>query len=261
MRNITVLVADDEATVRQYLQAVIRRENLPVATLLEADNGLDALSLAQDQAPDLVFLDIRMPGLDGLETAKRLMETAFPGKVVIVSAYSEFDYAQRALRAGATDYLLKPVKPADFAHIIHGVAETERTVTPERLKSEQSPQPGSQFVENRRPHMVRAVLAYIDANLNAPLRLEDIAKAVHVSPWHLSRTFKRLTGKSIADCVRETRIERAKEILLSADFSVTEIAGMVGFENAGYFATCFKQMTGASPSAFRKAREQRPLLP
>lgn len=251
MREITVLVADDEITVRQYLAAVIRREKLPVAALLEADNGLDALVIARDANPDLIFLDIRMPGKDGLETAKQLMREGFTGKVVIVSAYGEFDYAQRALRAGATDYLLKPVKPADFSEIILGVAASDTT-------ARTSPDPGKgapTSLEARQPGMTRSVLAHIAAHLSAPLRLKDIAEAVHVSPWHLSRTFKLLTGKSIADCVREARIERAKEILLATDFSVTEVAGMVGFENAGYFATCFKQMTGASPSEFRKARE------
>lgn len=252
MRDITVLIADDETTVRQYLAAVIRRENLPVATFLEADNGLDALAIARDANPDLVFLDIRMPGKDGLETAKELMREGFSGKVVIISAYSEFDYAQRALRAGATDYLLKPVKPADFSEIIMGVAASGKPETASPVPAETAPpQP-----ETRRPAMVRAVFAHITGHLSSPLRLEDIAKAVHVSPWHLSRTFKRLTGKSIADCVREARIERAKEILLTTDFSVTEIAGMVGFDNAGYFATCFKHMAGASPSDFRKGNEQ-----
>lgn len=251
MREISVLIADDETTVRQYLAAVIRRENLPVHTLLEADNGITALTVALEATPDLVFLDIRMPGQDGLETAKQLMREGFPGKVVIISAYSEFDYAQRALRAGATDYLLKPVKPADFTEIILSVAQDASV--PATLPLADAP--SASLAGTRQPAMVRSVLNHISGHLSAPLRLEDIAKAVHVSPWHLSRTFKRLTGKSIADSVRETRIERAKEILLTTDFSVTEIAGMVGFENAGYFATCFKQMAGASPTEFRKARE------
>lgn len=251
MREITVLIADDETTVRQYLAAVIRREKLPVTALLEADNGLTALAVARESAPDLVFLDIRMPGQDGLETAKQLLREGFPGKVVIISAYNEFNYAQRALRAGATDYLLKPVKPADFSEIILRVAQNAKSPPMPAAPGEST----ASFLEARQPAMVRSVLAHIAGHLSAPLRLDDIAKAVHVSPWHLSRTFKRLTGKSIADCVREARIERAKEILLTTDFSVTEIAGMVGFENAGYFATCFKQMAGASPSEFRKARE------
>lgn len=244
MRDLTVLVADDEATVRRFLATVIHREKLPVATLLEADNGLEALELARKHSPDLVFLDIRMPGLDGLEAAHILMEEQFPGKVVIVSAYGEFDYARRALRSGVIDYLLKPAKPGDLAAIILGIAETSPAAS--------RPGSGNRPMGKPQPAVVRAVMAHILDNLGAPLRVEDIAKAVHVSPWHLSRTFKRLTGRAIADCVREERIERAKEILVSTDFSVTEVAGMVGFDNAGYFATFFKQMTGASPSEFRK---------
>ena len=106
------------------------------------------------------------------------------------------------------------------------------------------------------PAIVRAVTEHVAANLAEELRLEDIARAVHVSPWHLSRTFKRLAGKSIADSVREQRLGKAAELLAQSGLSVTEIAGAVGFDNAGYFATCFKQATGMSPSEFRKKRER-----
>lgn len=253
MREITALIADDEATFRNFFSAVIERENLPVAALLEAGNGLEALTLALERDPDLVFLDIRMPGLDGLETAARLAERNFSGKVVIVSAHGEFDYARKALRSGVADYLLKPVKPADLAACIwKRVRECEQAAARRPGPIGNAPAIMAEGGAARMPAVVAAVTEYIAANLTGELRLEDIARAVHVSPWHLSRTFKRLTGGSIADCVREARLREAAKLLAESGRSVTEIAGMTGFDNAGYFATCFKRATGVSPSEFRK---------
>lgn len=246
MRDLTVLVADDEAKVRKFLACVIEDENLPVKRLLEADNGIAAEALAREHAPDLIFLDIRMPGQDGIATAKNIINSGLPGKVVIVSAYNEFEYAREAFRVGVSDYLLKPVKPEDLVTFVLQAARSQ----PKAGQTAQ--QSGSS--ESARPALVQTVLDYIAANLNSPIRVEDIAKAVHLSPWHLGRSFKRLHGRSIIDCVRDMRIERAKALLARKDISITEIGISLGFENAGYFATCFKQSTGLSPSDFRKAQ-------
>lgn len=246
MRDIRVLVADDEATVRTFIKLVVSREKLPVAALAEADNGLEAVRLAHEFKPDLVFLDIRMPGLDGLQAAEVILAADARTSVVIVSAFSEFDYARTAFRAGVVDYLLKPIRPADVGEAVRKAAE----------KAGQSgaadwPQPA------KTPALVKAVVDYVAANLGRPIRLQDIAGAVFVSPYHLSRTFKQLTGRSLVDYIQERRLTKAEEILLTTELTITEVAGLVGFSDAAYFATCFKNRTGCSPMQFRKARPNR----
>ena len=248
MRNISVLLADDETKVRQFLESVIKKENLPVGEIFETNNGVDAAAIALEHNPDLIFLDIRMPGQDGLKAAKEIMQGGYPGKIVIVSAYNDFEYAREAFRLGVSDYLLKPVKPADFATFILQMAQSDAG----KIPPGQAPSQAPRSKPKQPPALVRSVLGYISQNLNAQIRIEDIAKAVHLSPWHLSRTFKRLDGRSIMDSVREMRIERAKELLADSELSITEIAIGVGFGNPGYFATCFKQDTKMSPSEYRK---------
>ena len=240
-RMISILVADDEIYVRRFLESVITNENLPVSALYQADNGLDAVSLAGKHSPDLVLLDIRMPGLDGLKAAKQILGAGYSGKIVIVSAYSDFEYAREALKMGVSDYMVKPVRPAEFSALISETAQSRQ----EKTTSPQAP-------EKARPLLVRSVLAYISENMGGQIKVEDIAKVVHLSPWHLSRTFKRLEGRNLMDCVRDLRIERAKDLLVAGELSVTEISLAVGFEHAGYFATCFKRVTGISPSEYRK---------
>lgn len=242
MPDIRLLVADDEATVRTFIKHVVTKEKLPVAALAEADNGLDAVRLAGEWKPDLVFLDIRMPGLDGLKAAEAILAADARISVVIVSAFSEFDYARTAFLTGVVDYLLKPIRPADIGEAVRKAAEKAGR------RSEADGQPA------RIPAMVKAVADYVAADLSRPIRLQDVAAAVFVSPYHLSRTFKQLTGQSLVDYVQERRLAKAEELLLTTELTITEVAGQVGFSDAAYFATCFKSRTGCSPSQFRKMR-------
>ncbi len=234
MRDIKILVADDEITVRTFIKMVVAKERLPVAACLEADNGLDAVRLAAEHRPDLVFLDIRMPGCDGLKAAEAILADNPGANIVIVSAYNEFDYARTALRAGVADYLLKPVRPAEVAVLI--------------AKAAAAAAPGA----DRKPPLVDKVEQYIRANLDSPIKLQDIAQAVYLSQFHLSRTFKQLTGRSVVDFVQDLRLAKAGEMLAATDLTVTEIAGRVGFKDAAYFTTCFKNRNGVTPLQYRK---------
>jgi two-component system response regulator YesN len=236
MRDIKLLVADDEITVRTFIKTVVAKERLPVAACLEADDGLEAVRLAGEHRPDLIFLDIRMPGLDGLKAAELILADRPAANIVIVTAYGEFDYARAALRAGVADYLLKPVRPADIAALV--------------AKAAAAPAPAGAL----KPPLVAKVEDFIRANLDKPLTLGDIAAAVFLSPFHLSRTFKHLTGRSVTAFVQDLRLAEAAELLAATDLTVTEIAGRVGFKDAAYFATCFRNRRGLTPCQYRKSQ-------
>jgi two-component system response regulator YesN len=234
VRDIKLLVADDESTVRTFIKTVVAKEPLPVSACLEADNGLDAVRLAAEHRPDLILLDIRMPGCDGLQAAETILAQSPGASVVIVSAYNEFDYARTALRAGVADYLLKPVRPAEIAALV--------------AKAAAAPAPPAGPVHP----LVAQVEQYIRANLDSPIKLRDIAQAVYLSQFHLSRTFKQLTGRSVVDHIQDLRLAQAEELLKATGLTVTEIAGRVGFKDAAYFTTCFKNRYGVSPLQYRK---------
>ena len=228
MKNIKVLVADDESTVRQFIKLVVSKEKLPVVAFAEVDNGTDAVKVAAEFLPDLVFLDIRMPGIDGLKAAEMILAKDHKPTVVIVSAYNEFDYARTAFRAGVADFLLKPIKPADVAELINTVAA--RCVDTEAYET---------CDKRKRSTVISAVNDYVIANLDKPIHLNDIAKAIYVSSYHLSRKFKLLTGQSIVDYIQEQRLAKAMELLKATDFSITDIAGKVGFNDACLFCHLF----------------------
>ena len=106
-----VLIAEDEAIIRLDLKEMLEEEGLTVVG--EAADGEAALRLAGETSPDLVIMDIKMPGMDGLTAAERLAETS-DAAVLILTAFSQKDLVQRAADAGAMGYLVKPFQKSDL---------------------------------------------------------------------------------------------------------------------------------------------------
>ena len=128
--NVTrVLLVDDHTLVRAGMRALL--ENLPGVEIVgEASNGRDALELVRLELPNLVLMDIAMPGLSGLEMLPRIIKH-FPGvKVVVLSVHSNEEYVIRALRSGASGYMLKDAATVELALVIKSVAQGEIYLSP-----------------------------------------------------------------------------------------------------------------------------------
>lgn len=118
-----VLIADDEPAVREGLKSIIDWHKLGFSVCGEAANGAECLEKMLTHAPDLVLLDIRMPGrLHGLDVAEQAKEQGFQGKIIIISGYSDFKYAQSAIRFGVHSYLLKPIDEEELESAVRGVS-------------------------------------------------------------------------------------------------------------------------------------------
>ncbi|WNQ10459.1 response regulator [Paenibacillus aurantius] len=104
-----VLLADDEHMVTTGLRTLIDADADGFTVIGEAEDGMQALILAEELTPDLIITDVRMPVMDGLTFMKELQRKSHRAEIIVVSGYGEFEYAQQAIRCGAADYLLKPV--------------------------------------------------------------------------------------------------------------------------------------------------------
>lgn len=107
MRKLVII--DDEAIVVQGITAIINRLNLEVEVVGWANNGLDGCQVVREQKPDVVITDIRMPGLDGLSMIEEVQEEFRDMQFVVISGYTDFVYAQRAIHLGVMDYIDKPI--------------------------------------------------------------------------------------------------------------------------------------------------------
>ncbi|MBC7105937.1 MAG: response regulator, partial [Firmicutes bacterium] len=155
--QVKAMLVDDEVLERAALAKILKRMGLPLEVVGEARNGLEALELAARFQPDLVFMDIKMPGPSGLETTKRLKERCPDAKVIIITAYGEFDYAQEALKLGASDYILKPYLPGDLAPVVERIVAD---ITGTKIKRQE---------EEKLRHQLTEAMPYIQMSLGYDL--------------------------------------------------------------------------------------------
>ena len=109
-----VLVIDDQPLEGEMIEHILRRARPDVIYCGQALNASDGIRMASEREPDLIFLDIRMPGMDGLSAIAPLREACPQAQIVMLTAFDDFDSLRTAMRAGTADYLLKPIRPADI---------------------------------------------------------------------------------------------------------------------------------------------------
>ena len=112
-----LLIADDEHLERDAIELLIKQANLPL-TCIKAKNGREAAELAKEHTPEIVFLDIRMPGLNGIEAARKIRAMNEHCHIVFLTAWSTFKLAQKAIRIGASEYLVKPVQRKEIYDLL-----------------------------------------------------------------------------------------------------------------------------------------------
>lgn len=128
-----VLIVDDEVLERQAMKKILSKAFPGIKKLGEASSGSEAVTYAKDHSPELVLMDIKMPGMDGLEAIQEIKKFNDQIRFIMVSAFDTFEYAQKAIRAGVKDYLLKPSKKEE---IIQTISKVLQDMENEKAKQE-----------------------------------------------------------------------------------------------------------------------------
>jgi two-component system response regulator YesN len=230
-----VLIVDYESLSRSFLRSALEA----TARVIEAEDGERALEVLQartETTVDLVLVDHVLPKLSGLEVLQ-VTKRCWPWiPVVIITGFSSEDLAVRALRAGASDYLRKPI-PLDVLMQTVGTLVTagaKRTLT------------GSAGHPN-----VRRALAFIVDHFAEAITLEDTAREAGLSRYHFCRLFHHETGVTFLEYLHYFRICRAKALLADRYLRITEVAYTVGFSDLSHFDRTFRKMVGRSPREYR----------
>lgn len=224
---LRAIIVDDESAVGIIISHFIKEERLPIEIVGLAENGIQALEMIANLKPDLVFLDIQMPGCNGLEVMCREPDYRY----IIITAYESFHYAQQALRLGARDILLKPIDNVQLAEAVG------RAV-------------GDNFTESP---LANQALSYINSRYHQAIDITGLADRLNVSASHLARTFKKYVGHSLVTYINHRRIEAAKHHLTEDNMTVKEIATRVGYESLNNFFRYFKLYVDMTPAAYRRA--------
>lgn len=237
---MNILILDDEPKIRHGMVKLIEEACHHRHTVTSFGDPLKALCFLESHPVDLVITDIRMPELSGLDLIQRLQEQGAGCEVLILSGYSEFAYAQKAIDLKVRKYLTKPTDPEALLTVIDEV-EQLRTGTPSDRQA---------VYDGDNPVIFRC-LDYVDRNYPTKFTLADLAGELYISPTYLCRLFKKETDLNLTEYITSVRVEKAKKLLLSPDLTITQISDLVGYKDAGYFSAVFKRLTGQTPHEFR----------
>lgn len=347
MAKFKIIIIDDEALIRRSIEKIIST-NLPECEVAaEAESAAEGIELIERHSPDIIITDIYMNGMDGLDM---LEKAKYSGKVIVITGFRNFEYAQRAISLDVYALLLKPIHRDELIKTINGAIDSIRgkkmleaaeetgkthyelialknilfnalddedassvrycTEKITRLinssgndmefiknyykklmlslydfrsdvrgfsktnygsnlcrmidECESTDELSEAFVmsvnslvspddslnyENTSRHVRRAI-KYINENYYKEISLEDVADHVYLSSVHMSRLFKKETGKNLMDYVKMVRIQKAKELLDTHQYKIYEVAELVGFKDNHYFSTMFKKYVHMTPTEY-----------
>jgi two-component system response regulator YesN len=247
-----VIVIDDEMLVRRGIVMETDWQVLNCVVVAEAGNGIEGLEAVRKYHPDLLICDIRMPKMDGIEMLKELRAEGNDVSVIFLTAYSEFSYAQSALKLLASDYLLKPFGDGELEQAVNNALE-KRKRTQEKLEnSKDEPLPELVLNKGDKSKYVMAAVDYISVHYGDPeLCVAEIAEHLGISEGHLSHTFKRETDYTVAAYITRVRMRTAMKLLNDCRNKVYEVAEQVGYRDVAHFSSSFKRIVGVTPSEYQ----------
>ena len=236
-----ILIVDDEKITREYIKFIII-ENKIELFVIEASNGEEALDKAREHRPKIIFMDIRMPKMDGLAASEKIKKVLPDAKIVILTAHNEFSYAQTAVKIHVDDYILKPVNPDIVLKILK---EYLAKINESKINESKINIPE---IEKNIEH----AKDFIKKHYMEKISLKDVANYSGYSIYYFSKIFKKYTKYNFSTYLNMIRIEEAKLLMSNHQLSIKEISERVGYEDFSYFSKVFKTYEGIVPSEYRK---------
>ncbi len=236
-----VMIIDDEASARKLIRNSIDWASFDMEVVGEAASGIEAINTIDDLRPDLAFVDISMPFMDGIEFSK-LASERYPDLIIIImTAFDKFEYARQCVSMSIFEYMLKPMVRSEVMEVL-AKAKVKLDAMERPVKEEAESSGGRSTIEG--------VMDYIQINYtDSTLNLTSVAQAFNFSSSYLSRKFKTETGKGFAQYLNQVRMENAIK-LAGPNVKMFEISSKVGIPDPNYFGRCFKKYTGKSYSDY-----------
>ena len=243
-----VLVVDEDARVRAAVGAALKE----LAVVLEAEDGERAFRILQKRGAmdlDLMLVDYVLPDRSGLEVL-RLTKRSWPWiPVVIITGIGSEELAVRALRAGASDYLKKPIRPDTLREMVRALTTPRLELAGRNVKIAVD-RSNEETVGH--PNIRRAI-TFVREHFTEDITLADVAREAGLSRFHFCRLFHLEAGVSLRAYLHNLRVNRAKVLLADRGLTVTEVAYTVGFNDLSHFDRTFCRMVGRSPTEYRRS--------
>lgn len=277
-----VIIIDDEPIIVRGLSKVIDWGAYDCEVVATAGNGKEGMEMIRKYQADIIFSDIAMPGMDGLQMIAGLKSEYEDLEICILTGYRDFDFAQQAVNLGVTRFLLKPSDMAELNEAVKTMTENldkkrkvsarkedgsredteqdmpDKTVPAEAVSSATAAMEEAGTTSNtEKPagaancFIVKNALTYLEEHYAEKITLSDLADKVYVSQWHLSKLLNRQMGQNFSEILNTIRINRAKELLRTPSLRIADVAEEVGFLDVAHFSKVFKKLEGMSANEYR----------
>ncbi|MDW2800019.1 response regulator [Clostridium boliviensis] len=240
-----LLVVEDEVSSRNILATCFPWNELGFELCGQADNGKEALEIIESKIVHVVFTDISMPVMDGIELTETIshLKGSKP-LVVFLSAHDDFKYAQEAIKYGVRYYALKPSSFGELKEIFGRIRE----------ELDEKYQTDSSFSGDHSDKTMKKVLEYCAKNYRDG-SLSDLSQSLYLNPSYLSQLIKQKTNMTFSDHIQEIRMKQAAVFLQDASVKIYHISSMVGYVNSNNFTRAFRTYYGMTPTEYRSKME------
>lgn len=249
-KRLQILVVEDNADVRTYIEDQLQNKYM----VMTAENGKEGLAVALEKIPDLIITDLMMPEMDGTALCRSLKTDERTSHIPVIMLTAKADRSDKikGLETGADDYLTKPFDAEELLVRV-GNLILQRQLLREKFAQQTLLGRKVESLSSVEEQFMKKVIAHIEQNLEEEtFSVVDLANALAMSRSQLHRKLKALTDCSPSVLIRSLRLERAKQLLEQKAGNASEIGFMVGFSSATYFAKCFADHYGFSPSHLLK---------
>ena len=247
----TILVVDDNQGMRNFLMNILSKDY----HVLAAEDGEEAKRIVQTQDVKMVITDLMMPKVDGLELTQFIKSNPDLNfiPVILLTAKTAIESRLQAMQYGADEYLTKPFEPeylrARVRNLLQQREQLEHSYRERLMRLETQPTeetiPGDAFLAK--------LLKVMDKQMdNNTLTVDELVDEMNMGRTVFFNKLKSMTGLSPVEFIREMRIKRAAQLLEERKYNITEVTYMVGMNDSRYFAKCFKNTYGVTPSEYRK---------
>ena len=250
---LKILIVEDEEIIRNGLKHAIDWLAMGCMVIGTAQDAEEGILLIKEESPDIVIADICMPQISGLEMIEEGLKHRFFYSIVL-TGYSEFKYAQQAIKMGVIDYLLKPVDEEELVQVINKIRkqimEKREVLADNKLENLFNTADKSEDVYVKRTYEI------IKERYHEKLSINEVAEELNVSPSFLSRRIRGNLNATFVDVLNQYRVNRSIGLLNKGTMRIYEIADSVGFNEYKYFCSVFKKYIGVTPSDFLKNGEK-----
>ena len=244
-----VLFVDDEPWAIIDLLHSIPWKDLGFDVIGYYEHALEAKEAVLSKNPHLIFVDINMPVINGFELIRQCKEAGSFAEFVILSAYSDFEFAKEAIKAEVLDYCLKPINPVSMITMLEDIrARLEKKNAGKKASGDLPEDAG--YVSEGEARFNR-IIVYVKSHYNTKLSLRKLADEFAVNKNYICCLFRKYTGSTFSNYLIKLRIEKSKQLLETSDMPMNIIAERIGFMDGYYFNRVFKSACGIPPHKYR----------